>query len=232
MNVDLVYGLSRVRATILSLFDPGSNTSLILNKLAKLLGRPVRIRINTVNGPEVRDTQLYVVELLNKNNERRLVCTYGVDRISDKVLEVDFGSAKQQFSQKTQENWAAITDQPHGKPVELLIGSEKARLMPTKIESCGDLVVLQSEFGIGYSIYGHHDKLNGSRTTLTTEVQLIKERVTVNKMEIINEGQAKVHPVVDNLGPNKKCVVEEDRVPSRGTGGEVRNHPAAKYVPS
>ena len=113
-----------------------------------------------------------MIELMNSKGDRRLVRAFGVDKISGEIPAISFEGIKHKFSQDTQEVWEKATNRPKGS-VHLLIGAEVASYFPSKLEAVGNLVVLESEFGSGYSIFGTDPDLEASGITLTEEVQLI-----------------------------------------------------------
>ena len=201
IKVDFIYGERRMKSDMIALFDPGSNTSLVLLSLAKhfkFIGRPVTIKLDTVTGPEIKDTFL---ELLNRRGERRIIKAYGVDRISDVITEVDFGNAKEKFSKDVRMFWKEITSRPHGKPIQLLVGSEKAAFMPTRVETADNLVVLNTEFGAGWGIYGYDEAISSVQPEFSAEVQCIRRSglkavpVSINQIKLSTESDPPATPV-------------------------------------
>ena len=176
-SIDMVFGPSRIQASIIAFFDPGSTCSLILTEFAeqhKLEGSPVNITIGTVNGEKHRETKLYVVELLTCKGDRRLVRAFGMERISQDIPFISVEGVKHLFSKKLQADWGKINDRPRGA-IQLLIGAEVAGYLPEKLESADNLVVLKSEFGSGYALVGTHPNIVADKIVLTEEVQSIRQ---------------------------------------------------------
>ena len=172
----MVYGLEACRVLVNSFFDPGSTCSLILTSVAEkygLQGQEVKVTITTVNGEKDRITKLYIVELVNMDGSRRIIRALGMDKISDRIPNITLEGVKHHFSQEVQERWETVTRRPCGE-VELLIGSEAAGLHPVKYESKDDLVVMKSEFGEGWIIYGSHPDLGGEHLHFSDEVGAIR----------------------------------------------------------
>ena len=189
-------------------FDPGSTCSLVLSEFAekyKLEGRNVTVIIDTVNGEKVRETKLYVIELMDSKGDRRLVRAFGVEKISGEIPAISFEGIKHKFSQDTQEVWEKATRRPKGS-VNLLIGAEVASYFPSKLEAVGNLVVLESEFGSGYSIFGTDPDLEASGIALTEEVQLIRQlgqsgmKVTVQETSRISVNLVNDFMAAEELG--------------------------------
>ena len=177
MRVNLVFGEMREHYSVFGLFDGGSDHSLILNAVAKhlkLVGRPVQIRIDTVTGPQEVESSLYAVELINRHQQRKVIRAYGVERISDKIREVNLDGIKHKFSEKVTKNWGAVQDRPHGGALGLLVGVEEAGLMPKEIERVDNLIMLETEFGTGLTAFGWDPEIKGGECTLSEEVRSIR----------------------------------------------------------
>ena len=156
-EIDMLYDLAGLRAKLVCFFDNGSTCSAILTEVAeryKLCGVPVTIRLTTVHGTKAINTKLYGVELLDQNGDKHLVKAFGLETISGPIPVIQYGDLKMEFSTQVQERWELICSRPEGRKVELLVGSEVAGLHPTYLEEVGDLVVLKTRFGTGYTMYG------------------------------------------------------------------------------
>ena len=193
-TIQMIYGKERKQMPVTGFHDPGSTCSLILNKLAEsvgLIGTPVTITIATVNGAEVRDTKLYMVELLTVTGERKLLRAFGVDKISGELPYIIFDGLKSLFSQNIQDDWDKVVQRPAG-PIQLLIGAEKAGYTPERLETREHLVILKSLFGTGYVVFGTHESIKSEEVVFTEEVQLIRQlglkvsSQVINGMSLIN----------------------------------------------
>ena len=80
----------------------------------KLEGAPISITIGTVNGEKRRETKLYVVELLTRSGQRRLVRAFGVENISQDVPYICFKGVNHFFNLAIQEDWENVTDRQSG----------------------------------------------------------------------------------------------------------------------
>ena len=157
-------------------FDNGSTCSLILTCVAEkfgLQGETVKVTIGTVNGEQERVTKLYVVELITSNGDKKFVRALGMERISENIPCLDLNGIKHYFSEEVQKEWMAISQRPTGQ-IELLVGSEVAGIHPVPHETAGDLVVMKSIFGDGWTMYGHHPDLNCCRIEFSSEVSTIR----------------------------------------------------------
>ena len=175
-EIKMVYGESRLEAKANSFFDPGSTCPLILTTFAEkygLSGEPVTINIGTINGEKTHHTKLSVVELLNIHGERKLVRAFGMDQIG-KTPYIRMNEVKYNFSKDLQEKWELIAQRPSGE-VDLLIGAEVASYLPEKLESSKELVVLKSQFGTGYAMFGNHNEIEAEATKFSDEVQAIRQ---------------------------------------------------------
>ena len=161
IHIRTIYGHRRDETTITSFLDIGSSCSVILTEVAEWLGLEglgVTITIGTANGRRTRNTKLYGVELLTRECDRKMIRAFGVERISDAPPFIGTDGAKRLFSREVQEVWDEVVGRPR-KPIELLIGADKAGLLPQIMEKQGNLIVLKSDFGTGYVMFGNHPKL-------------------------------------------------------------------------
>ena len=159
-------------------FDGGSTCSLILTSVAErygLQGHEVRVTIATVNGEKDRTTKLYMVELINMSGERKLVRALGMESISGRIPFIRLDGVKHHFSSEVQDVWEAVSNRPIGE-IEMLVGSEVAGLHPKAHEVDEDLVVMKSQFGTGWTIYGSHSQIeNLHHMEFTEEVSAIRQ---------------------------------------------------------
>ena len=95
---------------------------------------------------------------MTSTGERRIIKAYRVDNITSEVPYVEIDGVKHLFSEETQGHWESLRQRPMGE-VELLIGAHKAGLLPTVVEKQEVLLVLKSDFGEGYVMFGNHPAL-------------------------------------------------------------------------
>ena len=120
----MIHGPYRKRSDVVGFFDQGSTCSLVLTSFAEnrsLQGQTVTISIGTVNGPNTRDTKLYIVELLTRRGERKMIKAFGMETISGNVSYIDLQGVKHKFSDHIRSRWDDIQDRPTGE-IQLLIG--------------------------------------------------------------------------------------------------------------
>ena len=137
-------------------------------------GTPVTITIGTVNGEKERATKLYVVELLTTGGERKIVRAFGMEKISEEVPYICFNGVKHLFSVEVQNEWERVTSRPVGA-IELLVGAEVASIFPDKLETKGELVVMKSAFGSGYTMFGTHPEIRVEGVQFSEEVKMIRQ---------------------------------------------------------
>ena len=92
-RIDMVYGSARFTGMVTAFFYPRSTCYLVLTQFAKkyeLEGAPFSITIGTVKGKKQRDTKLYVVELITRWGQRRLLGSFWVENISKEVPYICF----------------------------------------------------------------------------------------------------------------------------------------------
>ena len=198
-EIRMLYGVSRKETTVISFNDPGSTCSLVLTDFAEkheLLGRPVTITIGTVNGEKRRETKLYMVELLTITGDRKLVSAFGMEHISGEVPYICFEGVKHLFSQSIQDDWGSVSHRPKGE-IQLLIGAEVASYFPERLEARGELVVMKSDFGSGYAMFGAHEDLKSDKVQLSEEVQLIRQAGVKISIQVVNR------VTVDYVGPKE-----------------------------
>ena len=57
----------------------------------------------------------------------------------------------------------------------MLVGSEVASFHPVAHEARGDLVVMKSQFGSGWTIYGSHKELDNQHVEFNEEISAIRQ---------------------------------------------------------
>ena len=176
-EISMVVGTNRAQKKVITFFDPGSTCSLVLTNYAEengLEGTPVTITIGTVNGEKERTTKLYVVELLTTGGERKIVRAFGMEKISEEIPFISFNGVKHLFSNEVQKEWERVTSRPVGA-IELLVGAEVASIFPDKFETKGELVVMKSAFGSGYTMFGTHPELRVEGVQFSKEVKMVRQ---------------------------------------------------------
>ena len=157
------------------MFDNDCN--LILNSYAKkhsMLGFPITIEIDTVNGKEKMETNYYYVILFDQNKQKQYeILSYGVDRISSPLPLVDLSPVKSQFPTHVQENWNKVARRPTGD-IQLLIGQNQAGIHPSDHSISSNLKVQKSLFGSGYLVTGSSPLIPTPKVTWDPIVNTIR----------------------------------------------------------
>jgi len=97
-----------------------------------------------------------------------------MERISGKIPAICLEGVRHEFSTEIQETWNAVSCRPSGE-IELLVGSEVASLHPVAHETRGDMVVLKSQFGSGWAIYGSHERLDSQHVEFSEDIGAIRQ---------------------------------------------------------
>ena len=95
-------------------------------------------------------------------------------KISEEVPYISFNGVKHLFSNEVQKEWERVTSRPVGA-IELLVGAEVASIFPDKFETKGELVVMKSAFGSGYSMFGTHPELRVEGVQFSEEVKMVRQ---------------------------------------------------------
>ncbi|KAK3089754.1 hypothetical protein FSP39_006215 [Pinctada imbricata] len=148
--------------TLTTLWDPGSNISLITHSIAHKLnlpGQSVTLSVTKVgNTAEHLHTKEYVVPLCDQTGKIWQIRAYGIDEITANIAKVEISEVTQFFPKiKNSDIY-----RPYGK-VHLLVGSDCCAILPVKVDNVGNLQLLQNQFG--YCLRGSHEKLQISATS-------------------------------------------------------------------
>ena len=84
---------------------------------------------------------MYAVELLTRDDKRKVVRAFGVDKIGSEIAYVELENVRHDFSEEIQSQWAKVQDRPTGG-IHILIGSEMANIHPWPLEVRDNLVML------------------------------------------------------------------------------------------
>ena len=113
-----------------------------------------------------------MVELLTTGGERKIVRAFGMEKISEEIPFISFNGVKHLFSDEVQKEWERVTSRTVGA-IELLVGAEVASIFPDKFETKGELVVMKSSFGSGYTMFGTHPELRVEGVQFSEEVKMV-----------------------------------------------------------
>ena len=114
------------------------------------------------------------MELLTTEGKRKMVRAFGMEKITEKIRYIQYQGVKHLFSVEVQNDWEKVTSRPVGA-IELLVGAEVASIFPDKLETRGELVVMKSAFGSGYTMFGTHPEIRMEGVQFSEEVKMIRQ---------------------------------------------------------
>lgn len=167
---------------LFTLWDPGSNISLISHTAAKRLnmkGIDVTRRISKVgNIIEHLHTKEYIVPLTDVERETWQIKAYGMEKITTNSKPVDIREVSTLFK--------GISDSDISRTdgeIELLIGADCSILLPVNIESAGNLQLIKNQFG--YCLRGSHLMLKLSAISKDAYINHLSGN-DINSMQVID----------------------------------------------
>ena len=122
------------------------------------------MNIDTAIGDKNCPSQLFTINLIDKENNLHSIEALGVDRIAGPIEKVNVDGVREIFSSDIQCMWDVVGSRPSGE-VELLIGNNYLGLHPTELEASGNIKVLKSRFGTGFVLSGSHPALQSLQPT-------------------------------------------------------------------
>lgn len=154
---------------LVTLYDSGSNISLIRTDCAKRLGlhgREVVLDITKVgNQKETVKSHMYDVPLEDLEGNTWCISACGIDEVTAPVKEVNHQLLVQHFPRLAGSHFW----RPHGN-IDLLIGIDHCGLLPQVVETVGNLQLMQNSFG--YVLRGSHPSLGAANMSALTSVQI------------------------------------------------------------
>ncbi|XP_045117673.1 uncharacterized protein LOC123508205 [Portunus trituberculatus] len=152
LMINSVYSHTR---PVTTLWDPGSNMTLITNRMAKhlgLKGRSINLTVTKVGNECTKmETREYDVPLSDCYGEVRVLKACGIAEITSETYPVDTRSVATLLGVQDKD-----IERPHGK-IDLLIGSDYCELLPSVVRTVGSLQLMRGPFG--YCIRGSHPLL-------------------------------------------------------------------------
>ena len=148
-----------------------------------LSGKPVNLEIITVGGESKRvESATYRLTLVGKANEKVSIEVLGMEKISTPINYIDISFIKEVF-----EHCPKDIVRPTGREIDILIGIEYAAYHPVQREVCGQLVLLENQFG--YVVAGSHPKLKEQTSLLVQHAVVLHSHGNIEKFfEIENLG--------------------------------------------
>ena len=160
LNPIMMVPIDKSPLQVKTLFDNGSQSSFIRESCAKnlkLKGTPVSYILVCTDGSEKKMTgNRYEITLVDRDKHRHYIEVIGLENLSNsysgvrliKPIKLPLNSKKMFLNNSDVQRSSGLVD--------LLIGTDRAVLHPVRHSSTGDLVILKSIFGSGWTLMGHH----------------------------------------------------------------------------
>ena len=180
---------------ITTLWDSGSNTTLITNRMAKVLGlkgRSINLAVTKVgNDYHKFETLEYDVPLNDYLGQIHVIKACGISEITSETSEVDMDTVADLLGVQPKD-----IERPHGK-IDLLIGSDYCKLLPYVVKTVGNLQLMQGPFG--YCVRGSHPRLKVKGTDTAHVLIRINHIAASNVNDLIVESKASVTKRLDDF---------------------------------
>ena len=182
LNPILMVKVDKSPYQVRTMFDNCSQSSFIRDSCArklKLKGTPVSYVLVCTDGSETKMMgNRYEIVLLDRAKNRHCIEVIGIETISNsysgarlvKPIHLPPGSVKRFLSNSDVQRSPGLVD--------ILIGTDLAALHPARYSSIGNLVILRSPFGSGWTLMGHH------RDYVLVTSPLPKQKVSVNVSQV------------------------------------------------
>ncbi|XP_063841247.1 uncharacterized protein LOC135101332 [Scylla paramamosain] len=181
--------------SLVTLFDPGSTSSLVTHRKARdlgLCGTPYNITMTTVgNVSDTVFTKMYKMPLVDETGKQYLIQCVGMDEITSEVNPVPMDIILSQLGVSQ----SMHIFRPHGR-VDLLIGADSCDIIPTTVKTVGKLQLMKGPFG--YCVRGSHPELKNEYTEHYV-AQVNHMSLTSNTFEIQGEICRTFKEDIDNL---------------------------------
>ena len=115
----------------------------------ELFGEEIVMTLSMVNRTTNRPTKFYLVELMDEDDNRKIVKAFGLDSITRNLPTINYGNLKNKFSPQVQEMWTSLVIRSSGVVVDLPMGGEVINLHPVRLETQGNMMARRSRFGVG-----------------------------------------------------------------------------------
>ena len=172
MPIQVVNVENSVKAQVM--FDNCSQNSFILEDFAKQLklnGTPISFILVTTDGKRTQKSgNLYQIRLKDKENNVHQIDVIGIDQISSKFPGFTVRNISKKLSKS--DGLETLTDTKLNRKsgsLDLLIGSDLPSLHPVKVGQVGELSILKSIFGTGFTVMGRVATLSSSTPTMNCE---------------------------------------------------------------
>ena len=174
-----------------TMFDNCSQTTFILNSVArenKLRGRNISFVLVCTDGSKSKKIgKLFQVSLRDIDGNTHQIQAIGLDKISSKFSGAKVTNVKRDLFRHRE--CYTLQDRKldrKGGDIKMLIGTDVASIHPVKVANLGDLIIMKTIFGTGWTMMGHSKK----HVQLTESGADVKVHVTA--VESIQEVGANV----------------------------------------
>ena len=149
---------NQVAASGMIMIDPGSDTNFVRHDFAEaigLTGEECQFRLKVVDrDARPLTTKRYVLEIEDKEGKRHAVTALGLESITVLPPDPDFGPIRDLLQHVP----PTVLDRPQGN-VDILLGLKNSALHGRTVEQWGNLRLLESPLGCGWSLRGSHQDL-------------------------------------------------------------------------
>ena len=167
-----------------AMFDNCSQNTFISNATAEYLnlnGPNISFVLICTNGSKTKmKSKLFKVTLIDVNGDHHQIEAIGIQELSSKYAGFQVTGIKKVLANDP--SCKMLTDQKLNRSsgvVDLLIGSDVASIHPEKIAQIGELTIMKSKFGSGFTVMGHNakyvkytDKYKGSKVNFVAVEQM------------------------------------------------------------
>ena len=164
---------------VATLWDPGSNLTMITHRMANKLGlrgKDVSLTVTKVgNSTEQLDSKIYKVPITDLTGTEWTIEACGINEITSDITEADTAFIARLFGV---EEWEI--DRPTGK-VDLLIGADHSSMIPEVVRTIDNLQLMQNNFGV--CVRGSHPVMTrniGAQSFLTVKINHMTVAAEVN----------------------------------------------------
>lgn len=180
---------------ITTLWDPGSNTTLITNRMAKRLGlkgRSINLAVTKVgNDYHKFETLEYDVPLNDYQGQIHIIKACGISEITSETRQVNMGSVADLLGVQGKD-----IERPHGK-IDLLIGTDYCKLIPSVLKTVGNLQLMHGPFG--YCVRGFHPILKAKSNDTSHVLIRINHIAASNVNDLVVASKASVTKRLDDF---------------------------------
>ena len=150
--------VSQETASGMIMIDPGSDTNFVRHDFAEaigLSGEECQFRLKVVDrDARPLTTKRYVLEVEDKEGKRHAITALGLESITVLPPDPEFGPIRDLLKHVP----PAVFDRPQGN-VDILLGLKNSALHGRTVEQWGNLRLLESPLGCGWSLRGSHQDL-------------------------------------------------------------------------